>query len=49
VGVHPVDQDPLIDGQRRQHRSAWDPVRLDQKRLDQKGETDRHGDGDDQL
>jgi hypothetical protein len=49
VRVHPVDQDALIDGQRRQHRPGWDSVRLDQKRLDQQRETDRDGNGEHQL
>jgi hypothetical protein len=49
VRVHPVGQDPLPHGQGREHRLAWDLVRLDHERLDQQRETDRDRDGDNQL
>jgi hypothetical protein len=47
--VRPVGQDPLVDRQRGQHRSAWDSVGLDEERLDQQGETYRNANRGDEF
>src|SRR5262249_45681765 len=49
VVAQPVDEHALTDFQRRLHRAARDPVRLDEERLDQQGEAERNGDDDDEL
>lgn len=49
MGGQTVDEDPLTDVQRRDHRYARDAVRLDHQRLDQERRADGHRDGDDQL
>ena len=44
-----VGEDPLADVQRRLHRAARDPVRLDDERLDQQRQPDGDRDRDHQL
>ena len=45
----PIDEHPLADLQRRDHRLAGDAVGLDQKRLDAEGEAQGNGDDDYEL
>src|SRR4051812_4915533 len=47
--AQPVDEHALADLERRDHRLARDPVRLDQEGLDAEGEADRDDDDDDEL
>ena len=44
-----VDEHALADLERRHHRLARDPVRLDEERLDAERQAERDGDDDDQL
>src|SRR4051794_7277394 len=46
---HPVDQDALADVERRLHRLARDPERLDEELLDAEGQPERDDDDDDEL
>src|SRR5436305_365189 len=39
---HAIDQHALVDRERRLHRAARDPERLDDERLDQQREAERH-------
>src|ERR1700759_307744 len=49
VIADPVDEDPLVDVKRGQHRAAGNLVRLDDERLDQEGQSQGYGDDPDQF
>ena len=44
-----VNEDALTQADRRQHRAARDPVRLDDERLDRQRQSERRGDDQNQL
>ena len=47
--AQPVDEHPLADLERRQHRAGRDPIGLDEERLDAERQPERHHDDQDQL